>query len=59
MNSFILVWVLANFDGSRGLLTYSPPVQTLEDCQRLQKFVSAGHWGRSQCIQINILRGQK
>ena len=40
MNEFILAWVLiTNTVGYNGtnLLTYSPIVKTLEDCQRIQK----------------------
>lgn len=58
MNAFILAWVLVAFDGTHGRMTYSPAVKTLEDCQRIQKFVMSTEWGRSQCIQVNILKGQ-
>jgi len=58
MNEFILVWVLMVFDPSRGALTYSPPVKTLEDCKRMQKFVDSRSdtFGANQCVQINILK---
>ena len=58
MSAFILAWVLVAFDGTNGRMTYSPALKTLEDCQRVQVFVMDSKWGRSQCIQVNILRGQ-
>ena len=61
MSSFILAWVLMNMD-AHGAISYSPPVKTVEDCQRLQKFIldrSYNH-DRSQCIQVNVLaRGKE
>jgi len=58
MNEFILAWVLMVFDGSHSALTYSPPVKTLEDCQRMQSYVDEyrKNWGGSKCIQINVLK---
>ena len=57
MNDFILVWVLMVFDPSHSGLTYSPPVKTLADCERMQKFKDEySKWGGSKCVQINILR---
>jgi hypothetical protein len=60
MTEFILAWVLMNMDG-HGAISYSPPVKTLADCQRMQKFVLDHRYGQhvSQCIQVNVLRGQK
>ena len=58
MSAFILAWVLVAFDGTHGRMTYSPALKTLEDCQRVQVFVMDSKWGRSQCVQVNILRGQ-
>ena len=60
MSAFILAWVLMNMNGY-GAVSYSPPVKTVEDCQRLQKFLleRGVNAQRSQCIQINVLaRGQ-
>ena len=58
MNEFVLVWVLMVFDPSRGGLTYSPPVKTLEDCQRMGDFVKTRMqtFGNARCVEINILR---
>lgn len=51
MTEFILVWVLVtgaySYNG-----TYSPPVKTLEDCQRMQRAL-----GKGTCVQVNLLRG--
>jgi hypothetical protein len=61
MNAFILAWVLMNMNGY-GAVSYSPPVKTVEDCQRLQKFLleRGVNAQRSQCIQINVLaRGKE
>lgn len=57
-NFWILVWVLMVFDPSRGELTYSPPVKTVEDCQRMQAFVKkrTQTFGDSQCVQVNMQR---
>lgn len=62
MNEFVLVWVLMVFDTYRGALTYSPPVQTLADCERMQKFAqdeSAVQWSRAnraKCVQVSVLK---
>ena len=53
MNEFILVWVLVS---SYYGLQYSPPMKTLEDCQRVQDMAFQYSPARTQCIQINILR---
>lgn len=53
MNEFVLVWVLVT---SYYGLQYSPPLKTLEDCQRLQAMASKYSTARSQCIQINVLK---
>lgn len=60
MNAFILVWILMGMD-THGGFTYSPPVQTLEDCQRMQStyyefgFISS----KAKCVQVNVLRRTK
>jgi hypothetical protein len=61
MSEFVLVWVLMVFDPSRGALTYSPPVKTLEDCQRMGEFVQTrtANFGSTRCVQINMLRREK
>ena len=51
----ILVWYLVSIsDGSSnwGNIQYSPPLATLEDCQRLQKFVDKRWYTITQCIQV-------
>jgi len=60
MNDFIFVWVLMLVDPSHGALTYSPPVKTLEDCQRMARVLTR-HYGmnldnRLTCVEINILK---
>lgn len=56
MSEFVLVWVLmTTYYGAQ----YSPPVKTIEDCQRMQKMVATYSSARTQCIQINMLRREK
>jgi hypothetical protein len=57
-NFWIVAWVLMTFDPSHGALTYSPPVKTIEDCQRMQAFVGARSrtFGDSQCVQVKVQR---
>jgi len=60
MTEFILAWVLMNMDGY-GAISYSPPVKTLEDCQRIQKLILDNRRNSqhtSQCIQVNVVRGK-
>ncbi len=50
----ILVWYLITVsDGvsNRGNVQYSPPLATLEDCQRIQQFMPS-YQVVSQCIQV-------
>ena len=56
MSAFILAWVLVSMNGY-GVVNYSPPVETVGECQRLQKFLLERGVGtqRSQCIQVNVL----
>lgn len=50
MTEFILAWVLVTgYNGSYS--SYSPPVKTLEDCQRMQNALRKG-----TCVQISVLR---
>lgn len=51
----LLVWVLmiAPYD-SKSIHVFSPPVSTLEDCQRMQKFVKESSGRASQCIQVQV-----
>ncbi|MFZ4101958.1 MAG: hypothetical protein ACOYKR_08380 [Sphingobacterium thalpophilum] len=59
MTEFILAWVLMNIDG-HSAVTYSPPVKTLADCQRMQKFMLDRRYVQqdTQCIQVNVVRGK-
>jgi len=64
MTTFVLAWVLVTFDSYNAGMRYSPPLQTLEDCQRLQEFrkqlkigASAASGMNERCIQLNVLRG--
>ena len=52
MNEFVLAWVLVS---SYYGLQYSPPVKTLEDCQRLQALALTSA-PRTQCVQVNVLK---
>lgn len=56
MGEFILVWVLVTFNGWKGDISYSPPVKALEDCQRMQSFVSSKGNSQTLCVQVNILK---
>lgn len=48
----ILVWVLiASNTSYAGYVSYSPPVATLADCQRMQQAIPRN----SQCVQINMV----
>lgn len=53
MTEFMLVWVMMTAYGG---IQYSPPVKTLEDCQRMQAMADRYSTARTQCIQINILK---
>ena len=61
MSSFILAWVLVSYDSHRSGMIYSPAVETLEDCQRLQVFrrnsLRIETDNSSQCIQVRVLKG--
>lgn len=63
MSAFILAWVLVSFDSYTSGMIYSPAVETLEDCQRLQAFrknsLRIGVDNGAQCVQIRILKGEK
>lgn len=59
MSFFILAWVLVSFDSYSSGLVYSPPVETLEDCQRFQAFRknTLRVDSSAQCIQVRVLKG--
>lgn len=56
----MLVWILliAPYDG-RTVYTFSPPVATIEDCQRMQKFVKESTGRATQCIQVKVPNNYK
>jgi hypothetical protein len=49
--SIVLVWVLVTIP-TNGVVTYSPPLVDIQDCQALRKQVSP----LSQCIQIRMVK---
>jgi hypothetical protein len=55
MSAFILVWMLVIPYGPNRPTTYSPPVQTLEDCKRLQEASMVV----GNCVSINVLRSAR
>ena len=54
---WILAWVLMGMD-THGGFVYSPPVKTLEDCQRMQQaYYEFGFIGtKAKCVQVNVER---
>ena len=61
MSLFILAWVLVSYDSHSSGMVYSPAVETLADCQRLQAFrrttLRLGTDYSSQCVQVRVLKG--
>jgi hypothetical protein len=55
-NWWVLAWVLVTMNTSKGNLSYSEPVKTLEDCQRIQTFVNTRGWNESKCVQVTVQR---
>lgn len=57
-----LVWVLmvSKYNYS-GMVSYSPPVATLEDCERLQNNLDSDfkRFSSSKCIQVNMVFPKK
>jgi hypothetical protein len=53
MTTFILAWVLVTPAGGNRPTTYSPPVQTQEDCKKLQ----VSDWLVGTCVQVRVLAG--
>ena len=53
--STMLVWLLmiSPFDG-RTSYTFSPPVATIQDCQRMQQFIKETSGRSSQCVQVKM-----
>ena len=53
MNS-VLVWILVYVNGYN-VVSYSPPMATLNSCEFLQKQVSEMRWNASgKCVQIEV-----
>lgn len=51
-----LVWVLmVSKQNYSGMVSYSPPVATLADCERLQKHLDSHLMGDSKCVQVNMV----
>jgi hypothetical protein len=51
----ILVWFLVT-TGSTRTIVYSPPMPTLEECQRLMATQPMG-WAQSkQCVQLKVVK---
>ena len=54
--NFIFVWLLVTVsDGSnnRGTVTYSPPLATIEDCQKIKNQVESNNLtARTYCVQV-------
>ena len=51
----ILVWILVTTSNHR-TVTYSPPLATLEDCQRIQESRPVFWAGSSKCVQVRIVK---
>jgi hypothetical protein len=54
---FILVWILVVAGNSYHSISYSPPVKTLEDCQKMQS-VFDRYKESSKCVQVTMLRSK-
>jgi hypothetical protein len=57
MDQFILVWILVVAGNSYHSISYSPPVKTLEDCQKMQS-VFERYKEASKCVQVTMLRSK-
>ena len=57
MDQFILVWILVVAGNSYHSISYSPPVKTLEDCQKMQS-VFDRYKESSKCVQVTMLRSK-
>ena len=53
MTTFVLVWVLVVLGNGNRPATFSPAVQDLESCVRLQNAV---RYQDTQCVQVWVLR---
>lgn len=56
----MLVWILmiSPYDG-RSIHVFSPPVATLQDCQRMQQFAKEYSGRATQCIQVRVPNNYK
>lgn len=52
----VLVWILVAYASSESGVIYSPPVQDLPSCQRMQATLK-GTYGEdhARCVQINLM----
>ena len=51
----LLVWYLITIGNTRDII-YSPPLPTLEDCQRLMNSQPASWVNSKQCVQVRIVK---
>lgn len=53
----ILVWVLITIGvGNFDPVAYSPQVQDLESCQRLQQAINDLNRTKTKCVQIKVVK---
>lgn len=50
-----LAWVVVTVSSS-GQIYYSPPVRTLDDCQRL--VIDNNNNSRAKCVQVNLFESK-
>lgn len=56
--STVLVWILISSSGHySGFVTYSPPVASLADCERMRSHLSVvlRASGQSECVQVKLV----
>ena len=60
---FVSVWFLVvSASGASGMVSYSPPLESLQDCQRLSAEMYTGLiYGRTKmsCIQVRTYLGER
>ena len=56
--AFVLAWVMLTFDTSKSPPTYSPPVETAADCEKLRAALRGLYrFGPdSVCVQVSVKR---
>jgi len=47
-----LVWLMISVS-SNGVVSYSPPMQSVQECQALRRHVSTN--GTTDCVSVNIM----